>query len=159
MDQIECTTAEREALHYWRFHHPHPRVQCTMEALYLKSQGLSLQDVCRLCAISKTTFYRYLDEYREGGIAKLTEVPFHRRHSQLADYRAIIEADFRQRPPASVAEAAQRIAQLTGLKRGLTQVRQFLKSLGMKPRKVGHIPAKADVAAQETFKTEELEPR
>ena len=31
--------------------------------------------------------------------------------------------------------------------------------LGMKPRKVGQIPAKADVAAQETFKTQALEPR
>jgi hypothetical protein len=28
-------------------------------------------------------------------------------------------------------------------------VRQFLKALGMQPRKVGMIPAKADVEAQE----------
>jgi hypothetical protein len=34
MKQIEFTTAEREALQYWRFHHPHPRVQRKMEALY-----------------------------------------------------------------------------------------------------------------------------
>jgi transposase len=67
--------------------------------------------------------------------------------------------EFRQRPPASVGEAAQRIEQVTGLKRGPTQVRQFLKAVGMKPRKVGQIPAKADVEAQETFKTQELEPR
>jgi transposase len=159
MDKIEFTTTEREALHYWRFHHPHPRVQRTMEALYLQSQGLAPATSCRLCAISKTTFYRYLHEYREGGIEKLTEVPFHRRQSQLADYRTSIEADLRQRPPASVAEAATRIAVLTGLQRGPTQVRQFLKTLGMKPRKVGQIPAKADVTAQEDFKTEQLEPR
>ena len=109
MDQIEFTTAEREALHYWRFHHPHPRVQLKVEALYLKSQGLLPQDICRLCALSKTTFYRYLHEYHKGGIETLKEVPFHRRHSELADYRAIIEADFRQRPVASVAEAMERI--------------------------------------------------
>lgn len=159
MDKIEFTTAEREALQYWRFHHPHPRVQRKMEALYLQSQGLTPAVISRLCAISKPTFYRYLREYREGGIAKLKEVPFHRRQSQLAVYRTSIEADLRQRPPASVAEAAARIAALTGLQRGPTQVRQFLKSLGMKPRKVGQIPAKADVAAQEDFKAEQLEPR
>jgi len=159
MDKIEFTTAERETLHSWRFHHPHPRVQRKMEALYLKSQGLAPDAIGRLCAISPTTFYRYLREYREGGIAKLTEVPFHRRRSQLADYRTSIEADLRQRPPASVAEAAARIADLTGRQRGPTQVRQFLKSLGMKPRKVGQIPAKVDVIAQEAFKTERLEPR
>jgi len=159
MKQIEFTIAEREALQYWRFHHPHPRVQRKMEALYLKSQGLAPAQISRLCAITKPTFYRYLHEYRQGGIEKLTQVPFHRRQSQLADYRMSIEADFRQRPPASVAEAAARLADLTGLERGPTQVRQFLKSLGMNPRKVGQIPAKADVTAQEAFKTEQLEPR
>ena len=45
MDKIECTTAERETLHYWRFYHPHPRVQLKMEALYLKSQGLAPEDI------------------------------------------------------------------------------------------------------------------
>lgn len=159
MDKIELTTTEREALHYWRFHHPHPRVQLKMEALYLQSQGLASADIWRLCAMSKTTFYRYLHAYREGGIAQLQAVSFHRRQSPLADYRASIEADVRQRPPASVAEATVRIAQLTGLERGPTQVRRFLKSLGMKPRKVGQIPAKADVTAQEDFKTGHLDPR
>jgi transposase len=159
MDKVEFTTTEREALSYWRFHHPHPRVQRKMEALYLKSQGLAPEDICRLCAISKTTFYRYLHTYHDGGIEALKEVPFYRRQSQLAAYHTSLEADFRQRPPASVAEAAARIADLTGLERGPTQVRQFLKSLGMKPRKVGQIPAKADVTAQEAFKTEPLEPR
>jgi transposase len=159
MDKIEFTTAERDAWQYWRFHHPHPRVQRKMEARYLRSHGLAPATISRLCAISKPTFYRYLHEYRAGGIAKLKEVPFHRRQSQLADYRSTIEADFRQRPPASVAEAAARIADLTGLERGPTQVRQFLKSLGMKPRKVGQIPATAEVTAQEAFKTGQLEPR
>lgn len=159
MDKIEFTTTERKALHYWRFHHPHPRVQLKMEALYLQSHGLAPEDICRLCSISKTTFYRYHHAYRAGGIEKLQEVSVHRRQSQLHDYRTSIEADLRQRPPASVAEAAARIAQLTGLERRPTQVRRFLKSLGMQPRKVGQIPAKADVTAQEAFKTEQLEPR
>jgi transposase len=51
-----------------------------------------------------------------------------------------------------VAEAAAKLADLTGLVRQPTQVRQFLKALGMKPLKVGMVPAKADVAAQEAVK-------
>ena len=159
MDLLEFSTAEREALQYWRFHHPQPRVQLKMEALYLKSQGVTAVEACRLCGISKPTWYRYLREYRAGGLDKLKAGSLPWRPSPLADYRALLAADFRQHPPARVAEAAQRIEQLTGLRRGPTQVRQFLKSLGMKPRKVGQIPAKADVEAQEAFKTEELEPR
>ena len=128
MDKMEFTTAEREALHYWRFHHPHPRVQRTMEALYLKSQGLAPAAISRLCAIAKPTLYRSFHAYREGGSAKLQEVPLHRRQGQLAAYRTRIAADWRQRPPASVAEAAARIAALTGLQRGPTPVRQCLQS-------------------------------
>ena len=96
-----------------------------MEALYLKSQGLAPEDICRLCAISKTTFYRYLHTYRDGGIERLTEVRLYRRQSRLAEYRTSIEAAFRQRPSASVAEAAARIAALTGCERGPTQGRRF----------------------------------
>jgi transposase len=63
-----------------------------------------------------------------------------------------LEAAFQHSPPATVTEAAARIEALTGSVRKPTQVRQFLRSLGMKPLKVGRIPAKADVGAQETFK-------
>jgi transposase len=48
---------------------------------------------------------------------------------------------------------------LTGRQRGPTQGREFLKSVGMTPRKVGQIPATADVGAQATFKPQALEPR
>ena len=82
MDKAEFTTTERDALHYWRFRHRHPRVQLKMEALSLKSQGLAPADICRLCAISKTTFDRYLHIYHEGGIDTLKEVPVYRRQSQ-----------------------------------------------------------------------------
>ena len=159
MGQVEFSTAEREAFQYWRFHHRNPQVQRKMEVLYLKSQGVASAEVCRLCGISPSTSARYLRAYRSGGLAQLQAGPGSRRHSELADYRSLIAEAFRQHPPASVAEAAQRIKDLTGLQRGPTQVREFLKSLGMTPRKVGQIPAKADVGAQATFKTQELEPR
>jgi transposase len=58
-----------------------------------------------------------------------------------------------------VAEAGARIAELTGVERKPTQIRQFLKRLGMKPRKVAAIPAKADVAVQHKFKAQTLEPK
>jgi transposase len=51
-----------------------------------------------------------------------------------------------------VAEAQAKIAALTGMERGPTPGRQFLHSLGMTPRKVAPIPAKANVEAQEECK-------
>lgn len=55
-------------------------------------------------------------------------------------------------------EARSTIEDVTGLERSLTQVSEFLKEHRIVRRKVKQIPAKADVEAQETFKTETLEP-
>ena len=70
-----------------------------------------------------------------------------------------MEADVRQRPPARVAEAAARMAALTGLPRGPTPVRPFFKSRGMTPRTGGQMPAKAEVTAHEDCTTAPREPR
>ena len=43
------------------------------------------------------------------------------------NYRPTLEGYFRQHPPATVAEAAAKIAELTGIVRQRTQVRQFLR--------------------------------
>jgi transposase len=51
------------------------------------------------------------------------------------------------------------IATLTGVRCRPDRVRVFLKPLGLKCRKVGMIPATADVEVQEAFTTTPLEPR
>jgi transposase len=90
--------------------------------------------------------------YASGGIEALKRIEHYRPHSELQSHRPTLAATFAQTPPATVVEAAARIEALTGIARKPTQVRQFLRTLGMKPLKVGMIPAKADVVAQETFK-------
>ena len=57
---IDLTPEEIEALHYERYHHPHPKVQRKMEALWLKSQGLPHKQITRLTGISPNTFRAYL---------------------------------------------------------------------------------------------------
>jgi transposase len=158
MLKISFSEADIEALRYWRFHHPDPRVQVRLEALYLRSQGVATETILRLCGIAKASFHRYLQGYLRGGIEQLKRIEPYRPHSELADHAPTLEAYFAQHPPATVAEAAAKIEALTGIARKPTQVRQFLKPLGLKPLKVGMIPAKATVAAQEAFK-KSLEPR
>ena len=51
-----------------------------------------------------------------------------------------------------------KIEELTGIKRSETQIRKFLISIGLRPRKIGMIPAKADPEVQEKFIKEKLEP-
>src|SRR5271156_4104783 len=85
-------------------------------------------------------------------IEALKILAFRRPRSDLEDHRATLESYFREHPPASVKEAMATIEKLTGVKRSPERVRAFLKRMGMKCRKVGMIPAKADIDAQEDFK-------
>ena len=159
MIHIDFTPADIDALHHQRFHHPHPRVQEKMEAVYLKSQGLPHKEICRLSRISENTLRSYLRQFQEGGIERLKRLDFARPVSELADHREELEDYFRKNPPRSAAQAAADIERITGIRRGLTQVRKFLTGMGMKCRKLGMIPAKADADEQRAFLDGELWPR
>jgi transposase len=159
MISIDFTLQDIDALHHERFHHPHPRVQLKMEAVYLKSQGLSHQDICRLARISENTLRTYLRQYQEGGLERLKQTDWNGPRSELAEHRQTLEEHFRNHPPRSTGEAADAIERLTGIRRGLTQVRKFLKGMGLKFRKLGMIPAQADADQQREFLDEKLRPR
>lgn len=159
MLSIEFSEADKQALLHERFHHPHPRVQIKMEALWLKSQGMEHQAITQLVGISANTLRSYLREYQSGGIEGLKELRFYRPSSALTPHTQSLEEHFRKHPPISINAAIETIETLTGIRRCPTQVRLFLKRLGMKRLKVGVYPAKADPEVQETFRLEKLEPR
>jgi transposase len=159
MIHIDFTSEQIDALHHERFHHPHPRVQLKMEAVYLKSQGLSHQDICRLTRISENTLRSYLRQFQGGGVERLKRTDWAGTASELDEHRETLEDHFRDHPPRSTAEAAAEIERLTGIRRGPTQVRQFLKGMGLKFRKLGMIPAKADADEQAKFLADKLRPR
>jgi transposase len=151
MIKLIFTNEDIQQLHYERFHHPHPRVQRKMEALYLKSKGYPHWEICQLIQVSEPTLLSYFRDYQKGGIAQLKELTFYRPQSQLNQHQESLETYFREHPPKTLAQATAKIAELTGIVRSREQVRQFLKSMGMNCRRVGVLPAKADVVAQEEF--------
>jgi hypothetical protein len=152
MISITFRATDLEALRDWRFHHPAPRLQVRMEAIYVRRQRVANGDIPRLCGMSNASCHRSLHASVSGGIAPLKHLEPHRPRRALHLHRATIEAEFRQPPPATGAEAAASIDALTGIARKPTQVRQFFNVLGRRPRRVGVLPAKADVAAQEALK-------
>jgi len=159
MLKLSFNADEVENLHYERFHHPHPRVQKRMEALYLKSQGYRHGEICKLTRITEPTLLKYLRNYQAGGIEKLKELTFSKPESALKPHQTSLEAYFREHPLQTLAEARTKIIEFTGIIRSREQVRVFLKSIGTSCRRVGIIPAKADPVQQEEFLKKKLEPR
>jgi len=163
MIQISFTDAEIAALAYERYHYPCPQVQKRMDVLYLKSQGFAHQAIARVCRISRQTLVTYIHQYQAGGIEALKVRHYHGQPSALNAHHATVEAHFRAHPPQTVAEAQAVIVNLTGIQRSPTQIRAFLRRIGMRLRKVASMPGHAEnpekQAEQATFQQEQLEPR
>ncbi len=152
MIRIDFPQRDIKKIKQLRYDDPHPRVRRRMDVLWLKSQGLPHQEICRLTGISSNTLRKYLRMYQSGGVEKLLELNFYTPTSELDQHRVRLEVHFRAHPPATLKEAMAAIEQLTGLKRSPSAVGKFLKSIGMGPRKVGAIPGKADPEEQERFR-------
>ena len=130
MAKLTFTEADQQALDKERFEHPHPRVQQRMEVLWLISQGLVYPEVARLSCVSEATVDRYVAIYRDGGLDGLRKLNWGTSSvSELVEHKESLEESFLKNPPHTVAEARQRIKDETGVERGLTQVRAFLKRL------------------------------
>jgi transposase len=114
------------------------------EVLYLKAMGIPHSEICRLCQITKATIVKYLKMYIEGGIESLKQWNYRGKVNSLSDHTTTIEEYFRENPPLSSKQAAADIKKLTGISRSVTQVKEFLHSIGMKFRKTGSVPKNAD---------------
>jgi hypothetical protein len=136
MLQLEFSEADKRALNHERYHHPHPRVQQRMEALWLKSQGLPHQRIAPLCAISGNTLRAYLKLYQAGSIEALKQLNFYRPQSLLSEQRETIEAHLRAHPPHTINEAISVIEALTGIRRSPTQIRVFRPMLDQGAQRV-----------------------
>ena len=129
MRTVNFDPAVLDAIRHDRYHHPHPRVQQKMEVLWLKSQGVTHAEIGKLAGVSRRTVQRILDDYRAGGLDQVRTLSFRRPQSELLQHQGTLEDYFLEHLPASTAQAQAVIEQLTGIRRGLTQVRQFLKKV------------------------------
>lgn len=127
MRHLSFSDEDLAAIREQRFQHPHPRVQQKLEVLWLKSKQLPHEEIARLTGLGRRTIQRYLAQYYQGGLAAALEVRFAKPHSPMTDHVELLRQHFAQHPPRSTREAQRDIERLTGLHRGLTQVRLFLK--------------------------------
>src|SRR3954451_6667059 len=166
MREFTFTEDDLKAIAHDRYHDPHPLVQRKMEVLWLKSRDLTHAQIADLAGVSLRTVQRYLDEYLEGGVKQVRRCKWHGPKTVLLRHEQSIQEYFWDHPPRSTKEAAHVIFAQTGVRRGLTQVRAFLKThLGLRYRKVAAIPVppKKTIAEhaqeQSRFLAQELEPR
>ncbi len=129
MRRFSFTSEDLDTIRHERYHHPHPRVQQKLEVLWLKSQGFTHEDIARLAGVSRRSVQRYLDAFADGGLERVRRLPWKGKANELAAHQGSLEDYFMEHPPRSTREAQTAIEEQTGVRRGLTQVRAFLKKL------------------------------
>jgi transposase len=114
MRSVAFSASDLEAIAHERYHHPEPRVQRKMEALWLKHHGLTHERIAALAGVSRSLVQRCLDDYLEGGLEQVRRCRYRGASSQLDTHRTSLEEHFRQHPPRSVKEARHTIESLAG---------------------------------------------
>lgn len=124
-----------------RFSHADPLVRRRMEVLWLKALDQPHDLIGKLASVSRATVQRLLRAYDTGGLEAVQKFNWKPHPSALAPHRSLLEAEFAARPPHTVGEAGERIVKLTGVRRGSTQVRAFLReTMGFRWRKAAAVP-------------------
>ena len=111
-----------------------------MLILWMLHCGITRQKAAEVAGVGRATVQRYVAAFRDGGLDGLRRCDVKGRVSELAAYRDLIRESFEKAPVCTIAEACERLDQLTGLRRGPTQVRKSLKDLGLKWQRARAIP-------------------
>ncbi len=140
MISITFTQEQKDIFFEEYQNHPHPKIRCRMGILFFKSEGLAHQDICRLFRITRPTLSKILRLYKEQGLEEVRTLNYKGQPSKLHPFSDLIKKEFYKNPVSTIQEARQRIKELTGIERSPTQIRLFLKKLGLKYLKTGNIP-------------------
>jgi transposase len=138
--RVRLTEEEQRIVNEERVSHPNLRVREKMLVIWLLHCGATREQAAVFVGVSRSTVQRYVAAFGAGGLDSLRQCHVHRPASEMAAYRDLIRESFEKQPARTVAEACDRIFQLTGLRRGPSQVRKFLKDLGLKFQRVRMIP-------------------
>jgi transposase len=138
--RIQLTEEQQQIVNEERSSHPSLHVREKMLVLWLLHNQVTRRKAAEIVGVGRATVQRYVVAFREEGLDGLRRSNHNRPVSEMVSYRELIRESFEKQPACTVAEAAERIFQLTGLRRGPSQVRKFLKDLGRKWQCVRAIP-------------------
>lgn len=159
MLRLVINDEEIQAVRQVALGHLHPHVRKKALTILLHSAKMPTTQICALLDLSENTGRNYLHEYQTGGLQKTTEVRFRQPESQLKPFDEQLKQLLNDNVFSTVKQICATVRDEFGIEIKPSAMRAHLKRLGAKLRKVGGIPAKADIQAQEQFKQEYLEPR
>lgn len=162
--RVNLSEHEQAVVQQDRQQHPNQRTRQKLDVIWLLHLKHSHDQVARITGVSRRTISRYLEAYHEGGLDQLTRWTWRTEPNELRQHIPDLKEHFQRNPPHTIPEASQMIFERTGIKRGETVVREFLKDIGMSWRRTSPIPVppkkklSEHIADQAAFLEETLQP-
>jgi transposase len=157
--QMNLSEKEIRVLIYKRFREANPLIQKSLHAVYFKSQmPLSNEYIGLILDVHRNSVDRWIHNYLKSGLSGLIRLNYASAESELELYKEIIKENISEDYIQTTAEFPRRIFTLTGVSRGRTQVRKFIRKTGFNYLRSGHIPAKADSEKQRKWKEKIVDP-
>jgi len=148
--RVRLTEQEQAVVNAERDSHPAEHVRRKMLVLWLLHCGLTREKAAEVARLGRATVQRYVAAFRAGGLDGLRRWGVKGPVSDLQAHREAIRQEFARLPARTIAEAAERIERLTGVRRRPSQVRKFLKGIGLKFQRVRAVPVPPKRASRST---------
>ncbi len=151
--RISLTEEQQRIVNEERESHPNARIRERMLVLWLLHCGLTREKAGEVVGIGRATVQRIVAAFRDGGLDGVRRWDVKGNAGELAPFRELLRDSFEKHPVRTVAEAADRIEKLTGIRRGPTQVRMFLKSLGLSWQRMRAVPLPPKKVSTNTWRS------
>ena len=138
--KIDLTEAEVAVVLEERHSHPKLNIRERMNVVWMLHKGARREDAAAFAGVSRSTVQRVVRAFRQNRLDGVRKWDANGPVSEMEPFRDIIRKSLEERPARTVAEAAERITELTGLDRKPTQVRKFLKDMGFGWKRTRAVP-------------------
>jgi transposase len=163
MIDLELTQEQLDQLHKEATENSCVRARKKCWVVYLKGKGYAHREIADVVRVDGDTVTEYLRKYRNGGLPELLAEDYRKQGGQLDAHAERLKEVFKKQPPHTVNQAIEMIEQETGVRLQPSACRTFLRKLGMKFRRCGLVPGKAQDddgqrQAQQEFHDQKLQP-
>jgi transposase len=164
MIDLKLTEGQWEELHKEASENSGRRARKKCWVVSRKGKGYAHQEIADVVRVEGDTVTASVRKYRDGGLAGLVAENYRQREGQLDAQAERLKEGFEKRPPHTLNQAIATIEQETGLRLKHSACRALLRKLGLKYRRYGLVPGKAQDDeeqrhAQQKFHDQQLQPR
>jgi transposase len=163
MIDLELTQEQLDELHKEASENPSARARKKCWVVYLRGKGYAHREIVDVVRVDGDTVTDYVRKYRDGGLSRLLAEDYRKQGGRLDAHAERLKEVFKKQPPHTVNHAIEVIERETGVRLKHSACRAFLRKLGMKFRRCGLVPGKAQddeeqIQAQQEFHDHKLVP-